>query len=243
MSSQRCVYLWANAVYCQARLEEERRCLGADADWKKELVGLSDGYSEPSRASASCCWTCYGAAGRRGPNRSSATGRWACGRPCARSCPQVRIQRCWVHRTRNVLDKLQQIWMAESVEAAGQAREHFAAAYQAKYYKAVEYLLKDREELLALYSYPAEHWRHLRTTNPGESVFATVRLRTVKTCGCLSRKTAFAMVLQLVLSAQQKWRRLNGHQRLAQLIKGVQFRDGTKKINAPPKSAITNSWA
>ena len=94
----------------------------------------------------------------------------------------------------------------------------------------MECLPKDREELLAFYHYRAEHWRHLRTTNPVESVFATVRLRTVETCGCLSRKTAFAMVLQLVLSAQQKWRRLNGHQRLAQLIEGVQFRDGIQEV-------------
>lgn len=143
---------------------------------------------------------------------------------------------------RNLLDKLpngvqarakrswQQIWMAETREQAGRACQHFVAAYEAKYDKAVECLVKDREDLLAFYEYPAEHWRHLRTTNPIESVFATVRLRTVKTRGCLSRKTAFAIVLQLVLSAQEKWRRLNGPKRLAQVIEGVQFKDGIPEV-------------
>ena len=104
------------------------------------------------------------------------------------------------------------------------------AAYEAKFDKAVDCLVKDREDLPAFYDYPAEHWRHLRTTNPVESVFATVRLRTAKTRGCLSRKAAFAMVLQRVLSAQQKWRRLNGPKRLAQVLEGVQFRDGIQKV-------------
>ena len=156
--------------------------------------------------------------------------------------PRARTQRCWVHKTRNVLDKLpkgvqarakrclQQIWMAETRQEADRAFQHFVAAYEAKYEKAVECLAKDRDDLLAFYDYPAEHWRHLRTTNPIESVFATVRLRTVKTRGCLSRKTAFAMVLQLVLSAQEKWRRLNGPKRLAQVIEGVQFRNGIQEV-------------
>ncbi len=147
-----------------------------------------------------------------------------------------------MHKTRNVLDKLpkgvqarakrnlQQTWMAETREEAGRAFQHCVAAYEAKYEKAVECLAKDRDDLLAFYDYPAEHWRHLRTTNPIESVFATVRLRTVKTRGCLSRKTAFAMVLQLVLSAQEKWRRLNGPKRLAQVIEGVQFRNGIQEV-------------
>ena len=125
---------------------------------------------------------------------------------------------------------LQQIWITVAQQKAGRAFKHFVAAYEAKYEKAVECLAKDREDLLAFYDYPAEHWRHLRTTNPIESVFATVRLRTVKTRGCLSWKTTFAMVLQLVLSAQEKWRRLNGPKRLAQVIEGVQFRNGIQEV-------------
>ena len=147
-----------------------------------------------------------------------------------------------MHKTRNVLDKLpkgaqarakralQQIWMAGTQKEAGRACDHFVAAYKAKYERAVECLVKDREDLLAFYDYPADHWRHLRATNPVESVFATVRLRSVKTRGCLSRKTAFAMALQLVLSARQKWRCLNEPKRLAQVIEGVQFRDGIQGV-------------
>ena len=208
----------------------------------KNLSVWRTAIARASRVGSSCCWTCSGGAGRRVRISSSATGPWACGRALCQVYPRARTQRCWVHKTRNVLDKLpkgvqarakrnlQQIWMAETREEAGRAFQYFVAAYEAKYEKAVECLAKDRDDLLAFYDYPAEHWRHLRTTNPIESVFATVRLRTVKTRGCLSRKTAFAMVLQLVLSAQEKWRRLNGPKRLAQVIEGVQFRNGIQEV-------------
>ena len=151
-------------------------------------------------------------------------------------------QRCWMHKTANILNSLpksvqakakghiQEIWMAQTKAEAERAFDFFLEAYGAKYDKAAECLAKDRDLLLIFYDFPAEHWRHIRTTNPIESTFATVRLRTIKTKGCLSRKTALTMVFKLYQSAQKKWRRLNGHQWFAEIIKGVKFKDGEKLI-------------
>lgn len=150
----------------------------------------------------------------------------------------TRCQRCWVHKTANVLDKLPKrqqasakqrlhdIWLAATRKEAEQAFDYFVEAYQAKYPKATECLAKDREELLAFYDFPAEHWKHIRTTNPIESTFATVKLRTAKTRGSLSRTTLLTMIFRPCLSAQQRWRRLDGRERLAEVIEGVSFVDG-----------------
>ncbi|MCA1606464.1 MAG: IS256 family transposase, partial [Acidobacteria bacterium] len=162
-----------------------------------------------------------------------------------KALPQVfgstREQRCWVHKTANVLNKLpkgqqakakaalHEIWMAESRAAAEQAFDHFLSTYEAKYPKASECLAKDREPLLTFYDFPAEHWTHLRTTNPIESTFATVRLRTAKTRGCVSRAGILAMVFKLTKSAEQRWRKLKGAAHLAQVIKGVRFKDGLQE--------------
>ena len=149
---------------------------------------------------------------------------------------------CWVHKTGNVLNQmpkslqskakghLHDIWMAETKVEAEKAFDFFVAAYGAKYHKATERLTRDRERLLAFYDFPAEHWKHIRTTNPIESTFATVRLRTAKTKGCLSRKTALAMAFKLILSARRKWRKLDGSNHLAEVIEGVPFKDGIKQI-------------
>jgi putative transposase len=154
--------------------------------------------------------------------------------------PSTRHQRCWVHKTVNVLDKLpksqqpsaksilHEIWMSPTKEDAEKAFEKFIATYQAKYPKAVECLMKDKEELLAFYDFPAEHWQHLRTSNPIESTFATVRLRTSKTKGAGSRLACMAMAFKLVESAQKSWRKLNGSALLPEVIAGVIFKDGTK---------------
>jgi len=154
--------------------------------------------------------------------------------------PSTRQQRCWVHKTANVLDKLpksqqpsaksmlHEIWMAATKDDAARALEKFTATYQAKYPKAVECLLKDQEELLAFYDFPAEHWQHLRTSNPIESTFATVRLRTSKTKGAGSRSACLAMAFKLVESAQNHWRKLNGSLLLPEVIAGVVFKDGVK---------------
>jgi transposase-like protein len=159
-----------------------------------------------------------------------------------KALPQVfgttRAQRCWVRKTANVLNKLpkslqakgkddlHQIWMAESRVDADQAFALFLGTYEAKYPKATECLAKDRDHLLTFYDFPAEHWLHIRTTNPIESTFATVRLRTTKTRGCVSRAGILAMVFKLTKTAEQNWRTLKGHALLAQVIKGVKFKDG-----------------
>ena len=147
--------------------------------------------------------------------------------------PKAAEQRCWVHKTANVLNKLpvsqqpkakrslQEIWMAETKAAAEAAFDAFIENYALKYEKAADCLAKDRDALLAFYDFPAEHWKHLRTTNPIESTFATVRAK-----GCLSNKTALAMVFKLVEGAQRSWRRLDGHAQLPKLILGVKFSDG-----------------
>jgi len=152
--------------------------------------------------------------------------------------PKTRQQRCWVHKTANVLNKLppslhgkakqdlHAIYEAESRAAAEKAFDRFIDKYGTKYGKAVDCLSRDREALLTFYASPAEHWTHVRTTNPIESTFATVRLRTAKTKGCLSRRTALTMVFKLVNAAERHWRQLNGADRLAQVIEGVRFRDG-----------------
>jgi len=154
---------------------------------------------------------------------------------------KTRPQRCWMHKTGNVLDKmpkgvqkkaksdLHEIWMAETKEKAEQAFDLFIQKYQAKYPKAVECLVKDRETLLTFYDFPAEHWKHLRTTNPVESTLATVRLRTDKTRNCGSRITVLSMVFRLFLSAERRWRRLDGVPRLTEVMEGVKFVDGIRE--------------
>jgi putative transposase len=153
---------------------------------------------------------------------------------------EARKQRCWVHKTGNVLNylpkgkqkqakqHLHEIWMAGSQKEAEQAFDYFVSAYGAKSPKAVECLSKDRDMLLTFYDFPAEHWVPIRTTNPVESTFATVRLRTAKTRGCLSRETAFTMVFKLCLSAEKRWRRLNGAEQMTAIISGVKFEDGVR---------------
>ena len=163
--------------------------------------------------------------------------------------PKTRRQRCWVHKTANVLNKLpksrqrnakqdlHEIWMAESRARAERAMDMFAAKYEVKYSAAVTCLEKDREALLAFYDFPAEHWQHIRTTNPIESVFATVRHRTVRSKGCLSHRTALAMVFKLVMAASKTWRRLNGYDKLPRVIEGVQFTDGIQADETENRAA------
>jgi len=159
--------------------------------------------------------------------------------------PKTREQRCWVHKTANVLNRLpksqhtkakralQAVWMAETKTDADAAFDAFIESYEVKYDKAAECLEKDREALLAFYDFPAEHWKHLRTTNPIESTFATVRHRTIRSKGCLSNKTALAMVFKLVDGAQKTWRKLDGHNQLPKIIQGVKFTDGLEVVVKP----------
>ncbi len=163
--------------------------------------------------------------------------------------PATREQRDWCHKMANVLDKLpkrlqgrakralHEIMYAETRAQAERGIEAFVAEFSPKYEKAVDCLIKDREALLAFFDFPAEHWKHIRTANPIESTFATVRLRTARTKGCLSRDTALAMVFKLAQSAERHWRRLDGASRLGQLIEGIKFRDGEADKRSPPQAA------
>ena len=249
LSVKRYVYFWADGIYVQARLEDEAQCLlviiGATPEGKKELVGLADGLRESAHSWRDLLLDLKRRGLSSGPQLAvgdSALGFW---KALDEVWPTTRVQRCWVHKTANVLNKLpksqqpkakrslQEIWMAEPSKEAETAFDAFIAAYQPKYDRAAECLAKDRQALLAFYDFPAEHWKHLRTSNPIESTFATVRHRTIRSKGCLSNKTALAMVFKLVDAAQKSWRRLDGHNQLPKLIQGVRFTDGIEVVANP----------
>ena len=242
LSARRYVYVWADGIHLQARLEDDKQCIlviiGATSEGKKELVGFTDGVRESAQDWRELLLELK----RRGlaiaPEMAVADGALGFWKAIGEIWPTTREQRCWVHKTANVLNKLpksqqakakralQEIWMAETKAESETAFDAFIETYELKYEKAAECLSKDREALLAFYDFPAEHWKHLRTSNPIESTFATVRHRTIRSKGCLSNKTALAMVFKLVEGAQKSWRRLDGHNQLPKLIQGVTFNDG-----------------
>ena len=244
LSAKRYVYFWADGIYFSPRLDHDKQCMlviiAADALGHKDIVGLADGYREGAQSWKELLLDLKRRGLQAGPELAVGDGALGFWRALGEVYGEAREQRCWVHKTGNVLNQmpkslhprakghLQDIWMAETKADAEQAFDFFIEAYGAKYDKAVERLIKDRERLLCFYNFPAEHWKHIRTTNPIESTFATVRLRTVKTKGCLSRKTALAMAFKLILSAKRKWRKLDGSNQLAELIEGVPFKDGIK---------------
>ena len=246
LSAKRYVYFWADGVYFSPRLEHERQCIlviiAADANGHKDIIGLMDGYRESEQSWKELLLDLKRRGLEHGPDLAVGDGALGFWKALRQVYGQAREQRCWVHKTANVLNKmpkslqakakghLHEIWMAETKDEAGKAFDYFLSAYGAKYDKAVRCLEKDRDVLPTFYDFPAEHWKHVRTSNPIESTFATVRLRTVKTRGCLSRKTALAMVFKLILSAKAKWRKLDGSSQLAEVIKGVEFKDGIKQI-------------
>jgi putative transposase len=243
LSTRRYVYLWADGVYFTPRLEHDRQCLlvliGADASGRKELLAIEDGFRESAQSWRELLLRLRDENGLTlDPELATGDGALGFWQALHQVWPRTRQQRCWVHKTADVLNKLppspqgkakrdlHAIYEAENRQAAEEAFDRFLAKYGAKYAKATACLTKDREALLAFYDFPAEHWKHVRTSNPIESTFATVRLRTDKTKGCLSRQTALAMVFKLAKSAERHWRRLDGSERLAQVIEGIQFRDG-----------------
>ena len=244
LTGKRYVYFWVDGVYFQARLEQAKQCflvvIGADEAGNKELVGLWDGFRESEQSWMELLLDLKSRGLEMGPKLAVGDGALGFWSALRKVYGETRQQRCWVHKTANVLNKLpkslqqqakqrlHEIWMAESRDEAGRAFNLFIDSYQAKYPKAAECLARDRDTLLAFYDFPAEHWLHIRTTNPIESTFATVRLRTAKTRGCLSRETASTMVFKLTLCAQRTWRRLNGSDWLAEVIEGVKFEDGIK---------------
>jgi putative transposase len=248
------VYLWADGVYFNIRGDESRQCIlviiGVTAQGNKEFLAITDGYRESEQSWSEVLLDLK----NRGMNQAKlAIGDGALGfwKAMQKVFGKTRHQRCWVHKTANVLNKmpksiqpkakqhLQDIWMAETRKDAEKALLQFLTTYQDKYPKACECLEKDHEQMLAFYDFPAEHWVHIRTSNPIESTFATVRLRTAKTRGCVSRTTILTMVFRLGLSAEKGWRKLRGFKRLAEVINGVKFIDGIdeKTIEEQRKAA------
>jgi transposase-like protein len=253
LSARRYVYVWADGVYLQARMEEQAECMlvliGATPEGRKELVGFQVGVRESAQSWRELLVDVK----RRGlslaPEIAVGDGALGFWRALDEVFPGTRHQRCWVHKSANVLNKvpksvqpsmkadLREIHSAPTRAAAEVAMGVFVEKYGTKYAKAAECLTKDREALLAFYDLPAEHWNHLRTTNPIESVFATVRHRTVRTKGALSPTTARLMVFKLVMAAAKGWRRLKGENQLPKVVAGVTFQDGSEVITSPANRA------
>ena len=244
LANKRYVYLWVDGIHFGVRMEEANQCIlvvmGATADGKKELVALTDGFRESEQSWKEVLLDLKRRGLKIDPKLAigdGALGFW-------KALPQVygttRPQRCWVHKTANVLNKLpkhlqakaksdlQQIWMAATRDDAHRAFASFVAVYAPKYPKAAECLAKDQDPLLSFYDFPAEHWHHIRTSNPIESTFASVRLRTAKSRGCGSRASILSTVFKLSLSAEQRWLKLRGAELIAKVITGVQFKNGVE---------------
>jgi len=243
LNAKKYVYFWADGIYSHVRMDD-RLCLlviiGVTEHGVKELVAVEDGFRESTAS-----WTeVLTGLRERGLTFSpklavgdGALGFWGA---LTQVYPACRHQRCWVHKTANVLNKLPKsvqpkvkealhdIWMAESRKDADKAFDSAIARFGAKYRKAMDCLEKNREELLAFYDFPAEHWIHIRTTNPIESTFATVRLRTKKTRNCGSRDTTLAMVYKLMQSAEKRWRKIGGFNLLTLVVNNVEFKDGVQ---------------
>jgi putative transposase len=246
LSARRCVYVWADGVYLQARMEDHSECMlvliGATPEGKKELIGFQVGVRESAQSWRELLIDLRKRGLQIAPEIAVGDGALGFWKALDEIFPSTRHQRCWCHKVSNVIDKvaksvqvgmkrdLQEICLAPNRAAAEAAIDVFAEKYRAKYSPAVDCLIKDRTALLAFYDFPAEHWVHLRTSNPIESVFATVRHRTVRTKGSLSPKTAKLMVFKLVDAASKSWRRLKGTNQLPKVIAGVKFTDGIEVI-------------
>lgn len=244
LSKRRYVYIWADGVYCHVRMDD-KLCLlviiGADDTGRKEVLGVLDGHRESELSWIELIEQLKAQGLQIAPKLAVGDGALGFWKAITKCWPETDQQRCWVHKTANVLNKvpksvqprikeaLQDIWMAETKKDAHHAFDTFQKRFEVKYPKATDCLIKDKTEMLAFYNYPAEHWTHIRTTNPIESMFATVRLRTNKTKNCGNRKTTLTMAYKLMRNAEMKWRRLRGFKLLADVVKDVRFIDGIKE--------------
>jgi putative transposase len=253
LSAKRYVYIWADGVYLQARMEDSAACMlvviGATPEGKKELIGFQVGVRESAQSWRELLVDLKARGLAAAPEIAVGDGALGFWKALDEIFPTTRHQRCWVHKAANVLNKvpksvqpnikadLREVRDAPDRTTADAAIAVFVDKYGAKYPKATECLTKDRDALLAFFDFPAEHWDHLRTTNPIESVFATVRHRTVRTKGALSHKTARLMVFKLVIAASKTWRRLKGENQLPRVVEGITFTDGVAVIATPTKDA------
>jgi putative transposase len=245
LSSKRYVYIWADGIYCNVRMED-RQCLlviiGATEDGKKELLALSSGFRESELSWTELLMDLTHRGLSTPPKLAIGDGALGFWKALTKVYHTTRWQRCWVHKTANVMNylpkslqakakaNLQQIWMAPNKEEAQKSFDAFISLYEAKYPKATNCLAKDREVLLTFYEFPAEHWIHIRTTNPIESTFSTVRLRTDKVRSCFSSKTVLTMAFKLCQCAQKRWQRLYGYRKLGEVINGIRFVDGVEEM-------------
>ena len=253
LSARRYVYLWADGVYLQARMEPQAECMlvviGATPEGRKELVGFQVGTRESAQSWRELLVGLKARGLAIAPELAVGDGALGFWKALEEVFPATRHQRCWVHKAANVLSKLpkslqanarqdlREIWLAPDRATAEAALATFGAKYAPKYGRAVACLAKDREALLAFYDFPAEHWDHLRSSNPIESVFAAVRHRTVRTKGALSQETARLMVFKLVMAAAKTWRRLKGENQLPKVMEGVTFKDGAEVTTADAQDA------
>jgi putative transposase len=250
LSPQGYVYWWADGIHTGVRAEDDPRlCLlviiGVQPDGTKERVALTDGFRESKDSWLELLRHLKSRGLSTGPRL--AIGFWAA---LDEVYAETRHQRCWFHKTGNVLNglpkslqgkakaDLQAIWMAPTRREAHRAFDRFLVTYQAKYPKATEKLIKDRDALLAFYDFPAEHWQHLRTTHPIESTFATVRHRTTRAKNCLSRATFLGLAFKLLEEAEKSWRRIRGATRIPELLEGVIFEDGLPVSDDPPEQEL-----
>ena len=253
LSARRYVYIWADGIYFQARMEDQSQCMlviiGATPEGRKELLGFTSGYRESAQSWAELLIDLKARGLAHPPLLATGDGALGFWSALGKVFPTTRQQRCWVHKTANILNDmpkamqtkvkvdLHNIWMAESRLEAEKALSLFLRKYQAKYPKAADRLTRDKDELLAFYDFPAEHWTHIRTKNPIESTFATVRHRTKRSKGCLSMKTMELMVFKVIKEAEKTWLRLRGKNQLPKLITGVKFSDGIEQLNQNNQSA------
>lgn len=246
LSRRRFLYIWADGVYFKPRMSEDKQCvlviIGADEYGRKELLAMTDGFRESAQSWREVLRDLQQRGLSHAPKLAIGDGAMGFWTALREVFAETREQRCWVHKTMNVLNalpksvqeaakrELHDIWQAGTREKAIEALDDFKKTYGIKWEKAVEKLSKDKDVLLTFYDFPAEHWKHIRTTNPIESTFATVRHRTKRTKGCLSRTTGLAMAFKLMISAQAKWRKMDGRNRLPEIVMGLEFQDGIRKI-------------
>lgn len=247
LSDKQYVYFWVDGIYLEARLEEKQCMLviiGVTADGRKELVALSGGFRESEVSWKGVLWDLKNRGLAIGPKLAIGDGALGFWKALKQIYGKTKTQRCWVHKTVNVLDKLPQknqkkakeklheIWMADTKENALKAFDIFIKTYEDKYPKATNCLMKDKDALLTFYDFPAQHWRHIRTSNAIESTFATVRLRTNNTKGCMTLKIGEVMMFKLIQSAEKRWLRIVGSNHLADIIEGINFKDGVKNVTS-----------
>ena len=244
LSKKHYVYIWVDGIYFNVRLGNDRPCLlviiGATKDGKKELVAIHDGQRESKLSWKAVLQDLKAKGLQHSPSLAigdGALGFWAA---VEEEFPSCKYQRCWVHKTANILDKmskrvqvdakslLHEMYMSPTKEDGLKAFNRFLSLYEAKYPKACDCLRKDKNRLFTFYNFPAEHWQHIRTTNPIESTFATIRHRSEQTKGCGSRKAVLSMVFKLGISAEKHWKKLKGHKLISKIVEGTRYKDGVE---------------